>query len=108
MDRKTIERIAALNDAHRSSLRGCVLGEGVAQLPAPTVAALLSKVAEIKPWDAGNDPYHEHDFGCIEVDGERLFWRIDYYDADLQFHSPDPSDPSVTRRVLTITRAEDY
>ena len=32
---------------------------------------------------------------------------IDYYDRSLEFHSPDPADPSVTIRVLTIMHVED-
>ncbi|WP_419523746.1 DUF3768 domain-containing protein [Lentibacter algarum] len=49
-----------------------------------------------------NDPYAEHDFGVIKLSGNTFFWKFDYYDLDLQMHSPDPSDPAVTARVLTI------
>jgi len=43
--------------------------------------------------------YGEHDFGSFEADGHTTFFKIDYFDKDLTYHSPDPSDPSVTERV---------
>ena len=55
-----------------------------------------------------NDPYFEHDFGSIQFGESTIFWKIDYYDIDLQMHSPDPSDPAVTTRILTIMLAEEY
>jgi Protein of unknown function (DUF3768) len=55
-----------------------------------------------------NDPYSEHDFGSFEADGHKIFFKIDYFDKALTDHSPDPSDPSVTERVITIMLAEEY
>ncbi len=55
-----------------------------------------------------NDPHGERDFGSFEHEGERIFWKIDYYDRSLQFGSEDPSDPRQTRRVLTIMLASEY
>jgi hypothetical protein len=31
-----------------------------------------------------------------------------YFDKALTFHSPDPADPSVTERVITIMLSEEY
>jgi hypothetical protein len=38
----------------------------------------------------------------------RIIWKIDYFNAQWRFSSPDPSNPEVTRRVLTIMRADEY
>ena len=39
---------------------------------------------------------------------ETLFWKIDAYDRALEWGSPDPADPRVSRRVLTIMLASEY
>ena len=44
----------------------------------------------------------------LDVDGVKIFFKVDCYDRDLKWHSPDASDPAVTRRVLTIALAEEY
>jgi hypothetical protein len=50
----------------------------------------------------------EHDFGSFEADGHMIFFKIDYYDKSLTYHSPDAADRSVTERVITIMLAEEY
>ena len=55
-----------------------------------------------------NDPYGEHDFGNFTFQNKDFFWKIDYYDVNYEYGSPDPADPNVPRRVLTIMHAEDY
>ena len=55
-----------------------------------------------------NDPYGEHNFGCIEYHGQQIFWKIDLYDLNYEFYSPQPDDKTLTNRVLTIMLAEEY
>ncbi|MEQ8826157.1 MAG: DUF3768 domain-containing protein, partial [Parvibaculum sp.] len=55
-----------------------------------------------------NDPHGEHDFGSVRIDENAIFWKIDYYDRSMEAGSPDPADPEVTTRVLTIMLADEY
>ena len=55
-----------------------------------------------------NDPHGEHDFGAFDFKDERIFWKIDYYDAACEYGCEDPADPSKTTRVLTIMLASEY
>jgi hypothetical protein len=102
--------IRELNDAFRQSFAGgaVLMTAGIINLGRTAQFAILEKVRAFTQFDTGNDPYHEHDFGAFTHDGEQIFFKIDYYDADLCHGSPDPSDPSITRRVLTIMLASDY
>ncbi len=125
--REQTTRIARLNDLARRAM-------GVACTVVATVGfrslsdADQSRVRElIETFDAfteDNDPHGERDFGCIyqlgdgrwtterprvrEDKRERVFWKLDYYDRELQFASEDAANPAVTRRVLTIMLADEY
>ena len=72
------------------------------------MARIVKTIAVYDDFCHANDPYEEHDFGVFEIDGHKLFFKIDYYDKSRILHSPDPSDPSVTERVITIMLAEEY
>jgi len=107
---KTSDRIRVLNDFFRSTFIGgrVVLTAGVADMPLDVKARVLIQVQTFRKFDAGNDPHGEHDFGGLEVAGEKFFWKIDYYDPTLTCGSEDPSDPRLTVRVLTIMLAAEY
>jgi hypothetical protein len=111
------EHIRILNDAFRTeplSVLSAVLGrtfvftKGVGAHGDDFLTRALKAVQEYSTFTEDNDPHGEHDFGSFDLDGIKLFWKIDYYDLDLDMGSPDPADPAVTRRVLTILLAEEY
>jgi hypothetical protein len=109
MDAKT-ERIRDLNDELRHTLIGgmAVMTPGIAALGPEAVERIVKTIAVFDDFCHANDPHQEHDFGSFEAEGHVIFFKIDYFDNDLTYHSPDPADPAVTRRVITIMLAEEY
>jgi hypothetical protein len=109
MDTKTA-RIRALNDELRQNFADgmAVMTPGVAALGAEAVRRIVKTIAVYDDFCHANDPHEEHDFGAFDTDGHRILFKIDYFDKALTYHSPDPSDPSVTQRVITIMLAEEY
>ena len=107
---KTAQSIALLNDQARATLTNCklIITRGIDLLGNDAVDCILDLVMSFDDFSERNDPFGEHDFGAIVYEGNTVFWKIDYYDLDLMHHSPDPSDPHVTRRILTIMLGEEY
>lgn len=70
--------------------------------------AILSAVQSFNTFSADNDPHGEHDFGSIEHDGQKVFFKIDYYDKTLKSGSENPADPQQTTRVMTVMLANEY
>ena len=106
----TTDRIRMLNDELRQHLLagGAVMTPGIAALGADAVRRILQTLATFDDFCQANDPHGEHDFGSFEFDGVSIMFKIDYFDKKLQFHSPDPADPSVTERIITVMLAEEY
>jgi hypothetical protein len=105
--------ITRLNDAFRcendpQANGQLVVTSGVQSLGKEAIRSVLSALRTFNDFTEENDPHHEHDFGSFEAAGHKFFWKIDYYDLELLFHSPNPADPKVTRRVLTIMLPEEY
>lgn len=109
MSNKT-QRIRALNDELRQHLIGgaAVMTPGIAALGQTAVERIVQTIATYDDFCHANDPHQEHDFGSFDADGKRIFFKIDYFDKSMQLHSPDPSDPDVTERIITIMLAEEY
>jgi hypothetical protein len=104
------DRVRALNDILRRTLSGgtLVLTAGIVALGRERQQLILDAIAAFDRFEPDNDPHGEHDFGALEAAGERVFWKIDYYDRSGRFASPDPADSSVTHRVLTVMLAREY
>jgi hypothetical protein len=80
----------------------------VRSLPREDEIKLVRLVRNFDDFTNENDPYGEHDFGSVEFKGEKYFWKIDYFDESYEYGSEDPSNPLVTRRVLTLMEASEY
>lgn len=110
-------KIAAQNDRFRAGLlagmdedlRGnVVVTAAVRNMGRDFETAAYLAVARDTDFTQDNDPYGDHGFGVVTVNGTKLFWKIDLYDDELVYGSPAPADPSVTRRILTILLPSDY
>ena len=64
--------------------------------------------AAIRNYDFKPGDGPERDFGALSFLDHKLFFKIDAYDRDLEYGSPDPADASVTVRVMTIMLASEY
>ena len=103
-------KIRELNDALRTTMTGgrVMMTAGVDALPSDVKAMVIRRVATFSDFNADNDPHAEHDFGSFKLAGRKFFFKLDYFDAAMEFGSEDPADPAKTTRVLTIMLAEEY
>jgi Protein of unknown function (DUF3768) len=125
--REQAARIARLNDLARQAMGiACtvVATVGFRSLPDADQSRVRELIEIFDAFTDDNDPYGERDFGCVyqlcdwrwtterprvrEDERERVFWKLDYYDRDLQLASDDAANPAITRRVLTIMLADEY
>ena len=103
-------RTRELNDAFHTTFTGgrVMMTRGVHEMEPEARARLIASVRGFNGCDKGNDPHGEHDFGSVEIEGEKFFFKIDYYDLAMSQHSVDAANPDATIRVLTIMRADEY
>jgi len=103
-------RIRALNDALRQKFEGgrILLTCGLTERGPDFVLRVVEGVRAFDAFTEANDPFREHDFGALEIDGQMVFFKIDYYDPAYEFGAQDPSDEATCSRVLTIMLAEEY
>ena len=107
------QAMAALNDQFRSDpgkyrKNRVVMTASVAALYQSYRDSLMRQVRAFSDFNEENDPFNEHDFGAIDFLNTKYFWKIDYYDANLEYGSDDPANDDVTTRVLTVMEASEY
>ncbi|MDK3020950.1 DUF3768 domain-containing protein [Pseudodonghicola flavimaris] len=111
--------IATQNDAFRHSILGnntvadapqgqFVMTRGVAALGIDAQLELTRRVAAFDGFNADSDPQGWHEMGVIEFGDTTVWFKIDLYDTDYTYGSPEPSDPEQTRRVLTLLLPSEY
>ena len=106
--RRTLTRLQ--NDRFRITFLGgqVMMTAGVKGRGDAFVKGCLDAVRAFDTFNEENDPYGEHDFGILEVKGQKVYWKIDAYDHDLRYGSDDPADPALTLLVLTFCLPEEY
>ena len=110
-----LANIARLNDRCRLGLdrtarimvtRTC-LGTFAPGDSAMTIVVQARLLAAVRRHEFTADNTAERDRGDFEFEGTQVYFRIDYYDAAVEYGSEDPANANVTRRVLTIMVRED-
>jgi hypothetical protein len=104
MQTENAVEIALKNDVFRRSGFGVMVTPGVQVLE--DLGGLIDEIRRYRDFSEDNDPYGEHDFGTVHWFGEKVFWKIDYYDQALKY-GLDPLDPRCWQ-VLTVMLAEEY
>ncbi len=96
--------ISMLNDKFRKSGAGVVLTCGVQSVE--DLPGLLKAVQDFDQFNEDNDPWNEHDFGRIDWHGDKVFWKMDYYNETMEAWE-DPFSKKC-RRVITVMLADEY
>ena len=105
------QRIRELNDRFRTTGQGrgsIMLTFGIQEKGGEFAVAAIKAVREFDDFSKENDPWGEQDFGAIELEGEMVFFKFDYYDLSLQRGSENPANEGCTHRMLTIMLASEY
>lgn len=104
------DTIRELNDLFRTTgdVGRMTITRGVHMQGEDAVREILRLVRNYNSFHPDGDPQGEHDFGSFAYQGQEYFWKIDYYDSTMRLGSPDPANPNVTKRVLTVMLAQEY
>lgn len=116
---ETAGLIASQNDSFRKAALGVridgpvpmgrvVMTAGIAAQSEAFRAALIHAVVAYDDFNPDCDPHGWHEMGVVEIEGEKVWFKIDLYDQAYEYGSSDPTDPRFTRRVLTLLFPSEY
>ena len=102
--RSTATKIRELNDEFRKNGQpeNIYLSLAVVQIKEPLFKQLLEKIKSFSNFTPKNDPDGDHRTGGFKIGMHNVEWVIDYYDLDEDDESPDPSNASVTTRIMNV------
>jgi len=100
-----VSDIAKINDRFRGMCLNVFYTSGIRD-GIMDLIELSRKIESFNKFTEDNDPHGEHDFGSLSFEGKKVFWKIDYYDKQLQYWC-DPLSPDCNR-VLTVMLSEEY
>ncbi len=104
MDNVKESEIARKNDVFRKLGFGVTMTIGASTLP--DITGLMQHIRAYNEFTEDNDPYHEHDFGSLVWSGQKVFWKIDYYNKTLDAWEDPLSNKC--QRIMTVMLAEEY
>ena len=105
------QRVRELNDRFRTQGLGngsILITAGIQEMGGEAVVEVVEMVRTFSDFTDDNDPWKQHDFGALEHEGQKVFWKIDCYDPSCTQGSENPANEALTHRVLTIMLASEY
>jgi len=94
--------IAEKNDECRRTFLNCRIILTASVVHSPNREKIIQAIQNFKYFKKEDDPYGEHDFGTVDIEGNKYFFKIDYYDEHYWLHREDG------KRVITIMRSDEY
>ena len=115
------QTVAAHNDEFRRhkclgapltlQLRGLiVMTQTLAAMDPILVHKARVAIGRLDVFEPDNDPDGFHDFGAVEIDDQKIWFKINLYEAgsDKRYGAERPDNPVTTERVMTLMLPSDW
>ena len=67
-------------------------------------------IGHLDVFEPDNDPERFHDFGSVEIEGQKVWFKIDLFEAGSgkRYGAETPDNPATTERVMTLMLPSDW